>query len=310
MKVLFCGQGSIGKRHARLLSLDKNFDLYALRTGSVSSEGFCKEMRSWEEVESLKPEFAFITNPTSLHIETAIKLAKLGVHLFIEKPLDMNDSSLQELISLVDEKNLVTYVAYNLRFHPVIQKLKELTEHQKVIFLKATSSSYLPNWRPGQDHKKSYSAHSEMGGGVVLDLSHEIDYVSYLLGTVYDIKGNYGRAADITVTSEDFANMLISAQKGQALIHLNYFSQRTSRIVEIDFQDFTAIGDLINGTVEIYKNGQKLESFRYEVDRDYTYIKQLEYFTANFKNPNMMNNVKECSGLFKKMIKFKKEYHG
>src|SRR3990167_10434426 len=122
MKIIFFGMGSIGHRHAGILLKNYNHYLYAYRSGvsdKPNSLGI-KELNTWDEVEKLKPDIAFITNPTSLHIETAIKCALLDCKLFIEKPIGKDLTDLDKLIEIVKNKKLVTYIAYNRRFHPVI----------------------------------------------------------------------------------------------------------------------------------------------------------------------------------------------
>ena len=88
MKVVIFGLGSIGRRQARLLLDNFRHELFAFRSneGIAPNDLGIKEIYNWEEVEKLNPEVAFITNPTFLHLETALKCAKLGMHLFIEKP--------------------------------------------------------------------------------------------------------------------------------------------------------------------------------------------------------------------------------
>ena len=128
MKVIIFGLCSIGRRCAKLLQRNKQLELYAFRTkkGDCSGEQLpIKEAYSWQEVDCIKPEAAFITNPTSLHIDTAINCASRGMDLFIEKPLGNTRERVDQLLKLVKDNSLTTYVAYGLRFHPVIEKLKD-----------------------------------------------------------------------------------------------------------------------------------------------------------------------------------------
>src|SRR3989338_5381572 len=120
MKVIFFGLGSIGLRHARILKKKKKHKLYAYRTykGQKNSALGIEELTSWKEIDRIHPDVAFITNPTNLHISTAIRCAQRGMQLLIEKPLDSEIKNLPKFLRVVSQKKLTAYVAYVLRFHP------------------------------------------------------------------------------------------------------------------------------------------------------------------------------------------------
>ena len=307
MKIIFFGLGSIGQRHAKILLDNYDHEIFAFRTkkGQYKPELPIKEIVSWDDIEKLNPDIVFITNPTSLHIETALNCAKNGYRLFIEKPIDSKKEGLAELLKIVKDKQLPSYMAYNLRFHPVINKLKEYINQYYFLHMRVLCTSFLPDWRPEQDHKKSYSSHSKLGGGVLLDLSHEIDYVDYLLGGINKIEGNYGRKSYITVDSDDYADILAESPRGISNIHINFLSHVTMRKIYLDFKELSIIGDIINGTVEEYKHNKMQNVFKYEVDRNFVYLKQLRYFFDHINDSNMMNNLNDAANLFDKIINFK-----
>lgn len=312
MKIIFLGLGSIGRRHLELLRKYYRYDLYAYRSGvnSKISPQDVKELDSWKEIENIIPDIAFITNPTFLHIKTALKCAQLGCKLFIEKPIGMNSVGLDKLVDIVRRKQLVTYVAYNLRFHPIIQLLLKEINKGKVLHIRTTCSSYLPNWRPGVDCLKSYSANKKMGGGVVLDLSHEIDYIDYLTGGIKNIKGQFGRRSNITNDSEDFADVSISSRLCPVNLHLDYFSHLKERTIKIDFLDKSLVGDLVNNEIIEYKEGVVLKKKKIKYNISETYRDQMKYFFQNIKNPRMTNNLIDAVPLYKKFISFKINKNG
>lgn len=311
MKVVFFGLGSIGERHARILKeFFPTYELFAFRStqsGSQNELGIV-EVHTWDEVEKIKPEVAFITNPTSLHIEAALKCAKLGMHLFIEKPLSHSMEGVEELAELCLKKNLTCYTAYCLRFHPVVKELREFLRGKKILHVRAAVSSYLPNWRPGTDYKKRYSANSAQGGGVLLDLSHEFDYLDYIFGTLEDMKGWYGRIGDITVDVEDAADVVMKTAQGVPInLHMNFMSRFEERKVVVDFEGGYAIGDIRNNRVEIMENEKKEEKV-FTVTRDDYFKEQVEYFFANIGNPAIMNNIGESGKLLQKILEFKTRF--
>ena len=307
MKIIFFGLGSIGRRHARLILNEYSYEVFAYRTnkGQYNNDLDIPEVYDWDQVKSINPDIVFITNPTNLHIETAINNAELDCAIFMEKPIGANLNDFDTLLRLVEKNKLVTYVGYDLRFHPVIKKLKKYFHNNQFLHYRAVCTSYLPDWRPEQNHRKSYSSINELGGGVLLDLSHEFDYTAYLLGGITELDGNFERKSDITVDSEDYANILVKSPIGYANIHINFISHYTTRKIYIDFAGFSVVGDLINNSVVEYKNGRVIFEKNYELDNDDIYKEQLKYFFGNIHNPKMQNNILEASTLFQKIIDFK-----
>jgi predicted dehydrogenase len=309
MKVLICGVGSIGLRHARILSGTLGHEVYALRsTRQPLEHGLnVKEIFAWSDVEKVRPEAAFVTNPTNLHLETALRCASLGMHLFIEKPLSHTTDNVEALESLCREKSLTCYVAYCLRFHPVIKKLREVIRGKKIYHARIVCSSFLPAWRPDQDYSKSYSVSSREGGGVLLDLSHELDYAKYIFGEFGVLTGFYGRASDLTVDAEDFADVLIkTVNPGCCLnLHLNFNSLINERTITVDFEDGYARGDLIGNRLESLVRGVA-KVYEYTVDRDGYLADQSKYFFDNIGNASIMNSLAEAKQLLGSILAFKK----
>ena len=314
MKVVFFGLGSIGKRQARLLKANFNHKLYAFRSGEErGNELGIPELYDWDSLDRLKPDVAFITNPTKNHIPTALACAERKINLFIEKPLSHNLENVSLLMNKVEKHNLTAYVAYCLRFHPVIMWMKEHLIKHKPIHVSAYASSYLPDWRPGINHLEHYSAKAQSGGGVILELSHEIDYLCYLLGEPTEIHRNYGKISSVTIDAEDFADLLLTFGNAPVNLHLNFFSRLNRREIIIDFNDHTIVGDLLSNEVKVIASSSKSsennseEIIKFNLNRDNLYLSQLEYFFNNFKNPAIMNNLGESMDIFRILIKIKRK---
>lgn len=309
MKILFFGLGSIGQRHARLLIKNFNHELFAFRhqRGKENQLGI-SEVYSWSDVKKLKPDVAFITNPTSEHMNTAIQCASLGMHIFMEKPLSNRLQGLTRLEHQIRKNKTGFYTAYCLRFHPVINKIKEALKGKRIYQARIVCSSYLPHWRPGQDYKKNYSAIAIFGGGVFLDLSHELDYIEYLFGPMSSMFGRLDRITDLTVDVEDVADILITQENGVRInLHLNYLSRLYERTIKIDFLGGYIAGNILDGHIT-YCTGKKLKEFDINVDRDVLFNDQLIYFFRNIQNPRIMNGFNDSRIFIEKLINFKKKW--
>jgi len=307
MKVLIVGLGSIGKRQAKILQESFKHQLYAYRSNkeAQTNELGIPEVYTWKEVEDIKPDVAFITNPTFMHIPIALECANRGMHLFVEKPLSHTMEGLSQLKELCRRKELTCYVAYCLRFHPVIERVKEIIADKKIYHIRSVCSSYLPQWRFGTDHLKSYSASAKQGGGVLLDVSHELDYIAYLFGPLKTLNGKYAKVSDVTCDSEDYADMVITTEKNIVVnLHLNFMSRLLERKCIVDYKEGYCVGDLIENKV-VYETAGKKEVCNFDFKRNAMFKKQAEYFFNNLGNKQIMNNLEEAEKILKKIIEFK-----
>lgn len=309
LTLIFFGLGSIGSRLARLIRDNFNHSLYAFRStrNNPNDLGF-DEVYEFNEIEHLSPDVAFITNPTSLHMNTAIKAASMGMHLFIEKPLSNSLNKSDVLLEIVKERRVLTYVACHMRFDPIIRYLRGILSLYNVFYARAICSSYLPEWRPHQDYKKSYSARKDLGGGVILDLIHEPDYCQWLFGDITKIQGNAGKCSNIPIETEDYADMTLHHSSGIiSTVHIDYFGRKPQRGIEIFGDDIYIEADLIGRRVTVVNKEDKDTRKFDPSDRDYTYKQELEYFfqcLREHKNP--MNDIVEHVTVLKPILHFKK----
>jgi predicted dehydrogenase len=196
--VLIVGFGSIGQRHF------KNFKSFGCDVSVVSRRVLTFEGISFSTISQALQEkefdIIFVCTETSQHkmaLDELLK-AKFKKQIIVEKPLfDLCDLKDDDYLSL----NI--HVSYNLRFHPLLQKLKEELKSQKVLSSHIYVGQYLPTWRPAVDYKKSYSAFSNQGGGVLLDLSHELDFSMWLFGQPLGVFCRSGRWSDLEINSMD-----------------------------------------------------------------------------------------------------------
>ncbi|SEJ36110.1 Predicted dehydrogenase [Halohasta litchfieldiae] len=293
---LFFGLGSIGRRHLSVLQeLDSSVEVHAYRSQKADPDEFPNVIQHDEldEALSVNPDVAFITNPTSLHVETAITAAEHGCHLFIEKPLSDTLAGTEQLSRVVATNDLITYVACVFRFHPVLKYIKTQLENNvigTVYNYRVFSGSYLPDWRPEQDYRESYSADPDMGGGVVLDLIHEIDYAYWLFGDVLDTKAWVGQLSELEIESEDFVEAIVSMESGAVgQIHLDYYRPEPRRTIEITGSDGIITGDLLDGTVTVTANQETIEK-EFEFERNDLFRSQLSHFLTHVRNGDPCDN--------------------
>lgn len=287
MNILIIGLGSIAKKHIiAIRNIDKNAKIYALRSNKTSiQENGVINIYSYKEIND-KLDFCIISNPTSSHYNTIKETIELNIPLFIEKPSLMNLDNSKELITKINNKNILTYVALNLRFHPVIKFLKNYLQDKRVIEANIYCGSYLPDWRPNIDYTKNYSANAEMGGGVHLDLIHEIDYSIYLFGKPNKTFSIKKKISDLKINSFDLATYNLLYNNKIVNIILNYYRKTPKREIEIVLENEIIKANLLTNTI-INSNGDVL--FSQKIDITYTYKEQIKYFY------NLIENKKDKS---------------
>jgi predicted dehydrogenase len=305
MNVLIVGLGSIAKKHiTALTSLNTDFRIYALRSGfEVENNGKIINVLSLNDLND-RMDFAIISNPTSLHFETIELLMNKSIPLFIEKPPVHTLNGTEKLIAEIQNKVIITYVACNLRFHPCIKFLKNYIHQNQPIVneVNVYCGSYLPDWRPGKDYTKVYSANAEMGGGVNLDLFHEIDYARWIFGAPDAFTGFFSNKSALNITATDYANYLLSYPAFNISIILNYFRRKGKRTIEILFDNDTWIVDLIANRIVSESGNMIFESAGYEPINSYQ--EQMKYFVdCLIYNEQPMNSFRESIETLKITLK-------
>lgn len=305
MKVCFVGLGSIARRHIRNLreiysTEEIRIDVLRHCTNAVKEDGIDNQYTDYAEMPN-DYDAIFITNPTSRHINTLQEVYDKAKAFFIEKPLrcmgrmeDISDADWNALIQKADEEK-VCYVACPLRYTAIVQYLKKEIDWKEVYSIRSISSSYLPDWRPGMDYRKTYSASKELGGGVASDLIHEWDYITYLIGMPRNVLKLERRLSDLEIDTEDIAIYLGEYTDKTVEVHLDYFGRMSIRKLELFTRDDTVICDFLKSTVYYTKEDKLVE---FGQNRDDYQIEELKHFIkiCNRETEND-NSIKEAETL-------------
>ncbi|MDM1086228.1 Gfo/Idh/MocA family protein [Myroides odoratimimus] len=299
MKVLVIGLGSIAKKHLQALyEIDNTCDIYALRSSNraVNLEGI-KNLYSLEECKNIQFDFVIISNPTSEHYATIEKVRSFNIPLFIEKPLFANiNVDSEELVRDIIKNNISTYVACNLRFLESLVFLKNNISDTRINEVNVYCGSYLPDWRPDVDYRTVYSANAEMGGGVHIDLIHELDYVFWFFGEPESTISNFSNKSSLSISANDYANYLWKYDKFNVSIILNYYRRKPKREFEIVTDEFVYKVNLLTNTV--YKDDEVI--FEHSNRISNTYLNQMSFFIEHIvKGKEVMNDINEANKILK-----------
>lgn len=253
LKALIIGYGSIGKRHDEVLSsLAFISDVELVTKQNIPNKNCYVDLPSVPDLSSY--DYYLIASETSKHFEQLSYLEKNleDKLIFCEKPLF---DSLQEYPLVKNQ----LFVGYVLRFHPLLQELKSRLANKKVLYANIRCGQYLPTWRPNTDYRTTYSAQKSQGGGVLLDLSHELDYAMWLLGDLEVVSAFQGKISDLEINSDDLTTFLAQTTSGtQVNISLDYISKITYRDIILHTKDESYYLDLVANEMTV-KDKQGVE---------------------------------------------------
>lgn len=255
------GAGSIGLRHARVLTgLGHDVALVTARDDLDDARTFATTAAA---ITAHAPAYVVVATETSRHAASIRELADAGFtgSVLVEKPLAVDVATLEAAAFAR------VGVAFNLRFHPVVRALADALAGRRVLTVEAACGQHLSTWRPARAVADQYSAHRDQGGGVLRDLSHELDYLAALFGPCVGVFARGGRLGDVTVDSDDAWGIVAEHRHAPLVtVQLNYFDIRPRRRIVVNTGDATFEGDLVAGTLAI--DGE-VTSYPLEADGTY-----------------------------------------
>lgn len=251
-RCLIIGYGSIGKRHREvLLSLGCDVKIVSKHLEPASGLFVYRDVE--EAFSRERFDYVVIASATGEHAETlrhVLPFLSEKTICLVEKPLF---SSVKEFVFWGNAKIRVGYV---LRAHPLLRKVRQILNGRKLYSCRASCGQYLPSWRPGTDYRKCYSAQKRLGGGVLRDLSHELDYMQMLCGCWEKATALGGKFSDLEITSDDQYGILFSTKKCPlCMCHLDYLSQDTHRMLFVEYDGGSLKLDFVEGV--LLHNGER-----------------------------------------------------
>lgn len=280
-RVLVVGAGSIGRRHAALLvrrgaAVDVA-DPDPERAHAVEGARVTAGLDGSETYDGI-----VVATPTILHGAQVSRSASLATHVLVEKPLTIDLAEASALASSPFAERVA--VAYNLRFHEPVQRLVETVRSGAVGEILGGClwfGSYLPDWRPAVDYRSTYSARSELGGGVVFDAIHELDLAVWLFGAATEVVGSaVARVGGLEIDVEDTAKAVLRAPSGALVdVSLDYLSRRYRRGIEVIGSEATARLDWARAVLEVEDADSRSEE-TVDTPLAQSYERQVDAFLA------------------------------
>jgi predicted dehydrogenase len=260
MKILIAGFGSIGRRHFQnLLSLgEKDILFYRSRKSTLPDEilsGFRVE-KDLEEALEQKPDAVVVSNPTALHLDVAIPAARQGCHILLEKPISNSMDRIDELKNAVKVSGSRILVGFQFRYHPGLKQIKKWIQQDKIgsiYYVRTHWGEYLPDWHSWEDYRESYSAREDLGGGVLLTLSHPIDYLRWIFGEFDSVSAKVGEQKALGIEVEEMVEATVRFQNGiLGGMHLNYLQRPPEHSLDVIGSEGRISWNYLSGELKLY----------------------------------------------------------
>lgn len=307
MKALFIGLGSIGQRHlANYKSImgdkaevtvfrETNHNLLikdckVIPCDSLSEHYGFKQAGTLEDALAAGQDAVFITNPSSKHFDAVLKALQHDCNVFVEKPLSHTLENLHLLKEEADRRKLIVMVGYQTRFNPCYRFVRETLSEKKygrIISAHFEWGTYLPGHHPYEDYRTGYAAKKDLGGGVVLGLSHEIDLIQSLWGQPVQIYTIGGKLSSLGIDVEDTVSVLMGFnQNGKAFpvtLCLSYAQTKEAHRFRIQLEEATIMCDFSENSVEVFgKTGETIAADSYaDLDRNALFMDEMKEFISS-----------------------------
>jgi predicted dehydrogenase len=308
MNVMVVGCGSIGERHiSNILNLYPDFDLMAMDISPDRGE-YIKKTYNINVFDNLLDAFStdvdiyLICTPPNTHISLALRSIENGAHVFIEKPLSHNTDSIDDLIKKAAKNDLFIYVGYCFRFDQGLTFVKDLLNSEQlgpVYYAQASYGQYLPDWRPWQDYKLSYTSKIASGGGIILDSSHEIDYLRWFFGEIIKVFSVFGKIGPLEIETEDFSLAYVRFENDViGIIRQDMLRKDYSRTCEIVCEKGTISWNFQDKTVKVFNYVDKnLTNHSLAYDTNDMYLNEIKHVFENIINRENESQISGINGL-------------
>jgi predicted dehydrogenase len=286
-KILIVGFGTSGRRYYTILK--KNFSNVKIKIYSLTNKKKNKIfVKNFSEIKNYRPDISILSNPSSLRLEICKFLINLNSNILIEKPLASNIHDAVQIIKAAKKKKICIKIGYNLRQLESLKKIREIIKEKKlgkIYSVKAEVGKYLPRWRK-QYYTKTVSAHRSLGGGVISELSHEIDYLFWIFGKFNNVFCNLSRISNLRINVEDNANIIFFKKNNFSInLSLDFCRRDSVRKCYIACEKGSILWNGILNQVKIYK--KRWTTIRLKKgDVSETYLEQLKIFFKLVKSNN------------------------
>jgi predicted dehydrogenase len=290
LKILLVGLGSIGKRHLRnIIGIGYN-EVDAVSRSGILPDEFA-HLQVYKTIEEAITQNSYgaavICVPTAQHIDAFRQLVQAKIQLiYLEKPVSHDYAGIDDIVELLEKNGNKVVVGFDMHYDLGLLKVKQLLDSGTIgnlLSANAQVGQYLPDWRPHEDYSKGMSAKKQTGGGVMLDLVHEFDYLYWLIGEARTIASFNKNSGALQIETEDIAEVMLRFKNGVlGTIHLDYLQQKLVRNCLFTGSDGSITWNLAESKVSWINKNKEEQVFTYkDYERNDRFIGIMKAFLNN-----------------------------
>lgn len=296
-RLLVCGFGGIAQRHISLArTYNPDLSLCVLRRHKTPVDlADCSIVTSIEEALAFEPDIAIVASPAPFHEEMIRSLAAHNCPLFIEKPLAHDVASGNMIKKALTSFEAYVQIGYNLRYCESLRYFRTLFQSGELGACRSLlieTGQYLPDWRPGMDYRQTVSARQKLGGGVLLELSHELDYLQWIVGKPTWVTARLDNSQTFQIDVEDRAEMEFGFENHELLdgltatVKLDFLRRTPTRQFKANFECGELLWDGILGQVTLCRSNETAPRILFSKPDDIrsSYQLQMEDFLSKANN--------------------------
>ena len=313
-KILIIGFGEIAQRHlANLIQSQPNYEYAVLSKSKIKKKKLISFV-SLKKAIKFQPFLTLICSPANTHVKYAELFSKINSHLFIEKPVALNIIELKKLFQIIKYKKKLIMSGYNLRYDDSLLFFKNKIRKNiigNILSVRSEVGQYLPNWRK-KDYSKTVSAQKKLGGGVINELSHDVDILYMLFDDIKIIFGLNYKVSNLKINTEDTVHAVFKSKyKSDAFyitLNMDFYRHDTTRKCLIIGSKATLEWDGVNKNVKIFKKGKNINTYQFDKSTNSSYINQINYLFKNiYKKKTLLKSFKINLKLVKTLALLRKK---
>jgi predicted dehydrogenase len=289
MRWFVIGTGSIGQRHCRnLAALGQDvlaWDPHEGRRGQAAAIAGVAVSSTCAEALGSRPDAVLICTPPAHHVDLAREALAAGAHVFVEKPIAPGSAEVPALIDEAARCGRLLAVGFNLRLLPSLRRVAALLDDKRVgrvLAVRSEFGGYLPDWRPDRDYRDNYAVSAALGGGILLDAIHELDYLGWLFGDAEEVSASAEHVSDLAGDTEDLAEVTVRFASGVlAQVHLDYLQRAYRRNLQVIGDSGAILWDYPTHAVTVHAadGARDVEDFRAaDGEPNDMYLEEMRHF--------------------------------
>tara|TARA_B110000503_G_scaffold77746_1_gene119745 strand:+ start:3136 stop:4107 length:972 start_codon:yes stop_codon:yes gene_type:complete len=302
-KILIIGFGAIGQKHLKNLIKILPKSEFAIFTSQKIKKKNLKVFNLLKDAKKFRPSLVLICNQATAHIDYAKIFSNMGCHIFIEKPVATNVNHLIKFIKKIKNKKITILSGYNLRFEPSLIFFKKIVDSKllgTILSVRSEVGQHLPSWRD-KDYSKSVSAHKKTGGGVINELSHDIDILLMLFKKIKVISALNYKVSNLKINTEDTAHAIFKSNKGKSIFFLNlvmdFYRHDHTRKCTVIGSNSTVVWNGLERKITIFKKNNIISKvYKFSNNKEISYYNEMKYLVRSIQNrktliKNFKNNI-------------------